>query len=400
MTKFHINPEKGPMPCTAQRGQCLYGPEDHFATRQEAQGVFEERLKQETKPLTSLRKTSREDGFTSTLARLDSRLESASYEEICDYADTSRQNHGRLEDLLRARATQGHAQASHLTAFDPKNPQAATPVSPKTYKVLREAHTSYRDQTAIMVEAYLNSRFHESAVHPYSPVARVGQAVPLTSYAQEDPRWYTSRYNTLGGSDIGGLVLQDFFPEEDLTSFDRLNIYKLEKSKTAPPTLEDATRSYNLKAEIRRGPLYRGTVWEGLVREDFARENPALTVYATHGQYAHPERPWQRVNFDGLYSDAGEDEVSGLLEVKTGSVPSLWDAGPPPVYRAQALYYLNATGLNEARVRALLNDAEVRDFRLTSQDEVVPGCGLTMEEYMEKRVIPWWEDLQTRRPQM
>lgn len=43
--KFHINPERGPMRCTATKRPCKYSGSEHFDSKQTAQEKFEESLK-------------------------------------------------------------------------------------------------------------------------------------------------------------------------------------------------------------------------------------------------------------------------------------------------------------------------------------------------------------------
>ncbi len=147
----------------------------------------------------------------------------------------------------------------------------------------------------------------------------------------------------------------------------------------------------------KRGPLYRGTVWEERIRNIYAEAHPEYRVFSAEAQYLVPERPWQMVNLDGVIAEASSGVPKGILEIKTGGLSSKWEKGIPLSYRGQMLYYLNACGLEFAEVRALVNDSEVHEFRLYADDEVAPGSGLTMEEYIQKRVQPWFEAVKERR---
>lgn len=44
--KFHINPERGPMKCSATKRPCKYSGDEHFDSRESAQGSFEASLRE------------------------------------------------------------------------------------------------------------------------------------------------------------------------------------------------------------------------------------------------------------------------------------------------------------------------------------------------------------------
>lgn len=485
MTKYHLNPDKGPMRCSAEEGQCPYGTEaPHFTDHEVAVRAYEQQLSSETEPYSPHRKADRPapgkvgilsykqhpkapvrsynlhvlevgGGFVkgrlvdggeyrsfreglvkgwetagdsssypnlvtpsvrvkkekppepeppevtielpAKYAELDKRLESADYAEALDYANSSRENYGDLSALIAMRARQSPGLYERVNDCNPKNPDAQRPISNKNFTLLKREFGAYRDQTAFLIEAKIQSKFYTSKTIPLDETKPIGKAVPATQFPQSDPRWYTQRYDSIGGSDVGARVLQDYVPEDELTNFDKLYISKVEKSKLVPLTSEEIAKRTNTQDPSRKGPLYRGTVWEDYIRDGYAEDHPELTVYDTKGQYFGNGDTRQRVNFDGILSDREDKQPNGILEIKTGGVPETWEDGVPVTYRAQTLYYLHSTGFDFADVRVVLNDGDVRDYRLHRDDEVYPGSGVKMSDYIRDRVTPWFEELRARR---
>lgn len=407
MAKYHLNPAKGPLRCTAADGQCPYGSDaPHFATKVDAQEAFEQKLELETNPLNSIRKPKTlnrpkvlksKGAFTPELHNLDEKLESLEFDEIQEFANDSPATHRKLNSLINARAANSPKRYQALHDLDPKNPDAKNPISYSNFKLLNKDWGNYRNQTAVLVDAYLQSPHYNSLVENYPDDAKVGNAIPVTSLEHDDPEWHLSRYNSIGGSDVGALVIKEYVPLELQSSFDKLYIKKVETSKMVKPTEETALKSIYMSEQSRRGALYRGTVWEDRIRDDYAKDHPELKVYKTKSQYRSAKNSWHKVNLDGLVSNRPDGKPNGILEIKTGGVPEKWEDGVPPEYRAQTLYYLEATELDYADVRILLNDGESRDFRLYRNDEVYPGSGITMKDYIPKRVLPWFDELKKKR---
>lgn len=485
MAKYHLNPEKGPMRCSAEEGQCPYGSEaPHFTDHEVAVRAYEKQLAAETAPYSPHRKTDSpaagkvgilsykqhpnapvrsynlhvtevSDGFVKgrlveggeyrsfreglvkgwetggdaadypnlvtakkrvtkekppepeppkvtillpeKYAALDKRFEEADYNELLDYANSNRENYGDLSALIAMRARQSPQLFEQVNDCNPKNPEAQRPISNKNFTILKREFNSYRDQTAFLIEAKTQSKFYNSKTVHLDETEPVGAAVPATQYPQSDPRWFTQRFDSIGGSDVGALVLQDYVAEENLSNFDKLYISKVEKSKVVPLTQEEIAKRTNVQDPTRKGPLYRGTVWEDYIRDGYAEDHPEMTVYDTKGQYFGNGDARQRVNFDGILSDREDKKPNGILEIKTGGVPEIWADGVPVTYRAQTLYYLHSTGFDFADVRVVINDGDVRDYRLNRDDDVYPGSGVKMSDYIRDRVNPWFEELKAKR---
>lgn len=330
-------------------------------------------------------------------AELEAKFEDKDYDSLLEYANASEENYNDLSALIAIRARQSPELYDKINDCNTKNPDAQNPISVKNFTILKREFNAYRDHTAFLLEGKLNSKFYNSKTIPLDAKEPLGNAVPATQYPQSDPRWYSQRFDSIGGSDVGALVMKDFVPEDELESFDKLYIKKVEKSKVVPLTQEDLAKRVNVEDPARKGPLYRGTVWEDYIRDGFAEDHPEMTVYDTKGQYYGNGDPRQRVNFDGILSDREDKIPNGILEIKTGGVPEKWEDGIPTAYRAQTLYYLHSTGYDYAVVRAVINDGDVRDYHLHRDDEVYPGSGVTMSEYVRNNVEPWFEELKAQR---
>lgn len=399
MAKFHINPQKGPLPCTAAVGNCRYGSEqEHFKDFATAQRNYEKTLAGENQPFSTHKRATpvddREKFFTPRLKKLDERLEKKGYDAVMAYAASSPQAHKALDSLIEARAWKSMRSFERLEKLNPFSASCKSPVTYASYKKLKQELDAYKDSTAVMVEAHLASPYYRSeAIEKDFP--SIGNVKQVASYVHGESAWYTSRFDTIGGSDVGKLALHDFTAPDKVKPYDKKNYEELVTSKSAMVTPEQIQKSIDASELSRKGSLYRGSIWEDRIRDQYSREHPELKVYKTKGQYASKDRDWVRVNFDGLVSDREDGKPNGILEIKTGADPADWAEGVPLKYRAQTLYYLNATGFEYADVRVNLNDGDSMEFRLYSTDDVSPGTGITMNDYFTKRISPWFEEVKS-----
>lgn len=400
VAKFHINPEKGPMPCSAQEDQCPYGADaPHFENKADAQRAFEAALEKETQPLGSLRKnTARElEERKSDFAKT---FESMEYSQIEEFANDSKDNHKIIDSIIDDRVKESYERYLKLDDTNPYNPDAKNKCDVETYKSLKRDYESYRDKTAELVEAHTESKFYVPAAKELPDPSRLGNAVQTTGFEPNSREWLEARFDTVGGSDVGALAKMDFTPAKDLKFYDKKGLERSELSKIEMPSDESIAKSQNLSRGGKAGPLYRGTVWEDRIRDDYTKDHPELTVYNAKDQYMNPERPWQKINVDGVISDRPDGKPNGILEIKTGSDAAAWETSVPIGYRAQSLYYLNATGLDFVDVRALVHDNEVKEYRIYANEEVAPGSNVNMEQYINNRVSPWFDGLKARRTQI
>ena len=384
--KYHINPDKGPLICEAKTPDaCLYGSDaPHFGTKEEASEQWQKDLKNTFGSIPVKRRKTRKNILTN--------YEEMTTESLIDFADESFANYQVVESIIDERLKYTEDRFSSLARINPYlNESSACPKG--VYKSLIRDFNSYRDKTAELVEVSLESKFYVPSYTVLDNPPYVGKAVLTESRVQQTAEWVKERYNTLGGSDVGVLASIDF--TENPSGLMRASIKGLEKSKIIPPTEEDLNKHFGKPQ--RKGAMYRGSVWESRIRNDYAKDHLEMKVYDVEGQYLHPERSWQKVNFDGVISDREDGHPTGILEIKTGSDAQAWSDGPPLNYRAQTLYYLNTTDLEYADIRAVINDNEVIEYRLHKDEEVAAGAGINMETYIQQRVIPWFDDVKSRR---
>ena len=380
--KYHINPDKGPLVCEAKTPDaCLYGSDaPHFATKAEASAQWQKDLRETFGNIPAKQRKIR----TSPL----NNYESMSTEALVDFVDRSKANLNSVEKLINDRLNYTAQRYDALSKINPYlNQESSCPKG--VYKTLVRDFNSYRDKTAELVEVSLESRHYIPSYEKVENPPVIGQAILKSSMKQQSAEWEHDRFNSLGGSDVGVIASVDF--EENPDSLMRASMKGLEKRKTIQPVARE------FDTVVRSGAAYRGSVWESRIRDDYAKDHPEMKVYDIEGQYIHPEREWQKVNFDGILSDREDGAPNGILEIKTGSDAAKWADGPPLNYRAQTLYYLNATGFEYADVRALINDNEVIEYRLHKDDEVAPGSGINMETYIQERIAPWFEEAKAKR---
>lgn len=418
MPKYHLNPEQGPLPCSAREGKCHYGPTaPHFRDIETANLAFAELMSKEVDPLAGLRRA--EDSvrdavkpmtankisnkmqvvkkmYTPELRALEEELIDQGFPGAIMYAEESPETFAKLNELINVRASASPRVYAQMRNYDPRNDDASNPLSRKGFDLLEKSWRDHRNNTAMLVEAYQDSGFYKSKARELPDDVQVGYSKKLKAIAYSDPEWHLNRFDTVGGSDVSAVVIQDFIPEADRSSLEALTVRKVESSKITQLTDADVYKRINADAS-RNGPLYRGHVWEQRIRDSFVEDNPRYTVYETDAQFAHPEREWQRANFDAILSSRPDGKPDGILEIKTGGDPDVWKQGIPVAYRAQTLYYLNTTGLDYAKVRVVLNDGETRDYTLHKNDDVVPNCGMNMETYVKNRVADWFDALKAKR---
>lgn len=388
---YHIGKD-GPAPCTASVKKCPYSDTSpHFATMKEAEQYYEEVRESESDGMTLKKSSStRSQPIDVTLSR----------EQLQESVNKSKSNYTKICGVLNRRLDNTRDMYSRLESLNPyRDHDGEETVSYTAFKNLKSQFNAYRDRTAEFVEAVEASKYHTSPVLSLDDDSRIGNTVLVQSYDANTKEWLLNRVDSMGGSDIATLVDWDFTPEDQRTYYMRRSYERLVNSKSRVPTDEEMEKSLRLSIGASSGPLYRGTVWEDRIRDDFARDHKdSLVVYNAKGQYINPERPWHKVNFDGLTAPASDPHnVNGVLEIKTGSSAESWKNGVPNNYRGQVLSYLEATGFEQAKVRAFLNDHQSATFTLHRDDEVVPGCGVTMKQYLDTRVGPFFDEVKKNR---
>lgn len=379
--KYHLAPD-GPKKCSANVRDCKY---QHFESLDEAYSAIETEMTAQGRDIVSIRKKPKSKA---PVRREDL---AGSLEKVA----STKTGLQRIESTIDSRLAVTERYVQALDNRDPLNPNAEQPVKKTVYGELKKRLNAYRDRTAQLVEATENSP-HKTHVYVDQDLERVGAAHSVAKFEPNTREWLEARQDTVGGSDVGALAENDLTADEDKTYWMKRNIQSAINSKIMTVTDETVAKSRRLGLG-GRGPLYRGTVWEDRIRNDFAKDHPELTVINSKNQYANEKRPWQQVNVDGILSSDGGKTPEGILEIKTGGAPASWANGVPISYRAQTLYYLNATGLKYAKIRVCLNDTDHRDFTLKADDEIKIGSGVTMEKYIQNRVGPWNRELRGQR---
>lgn len=380
MRRYHLT-DLGPAPCDAKDAQSC--PYETFDTRKEAQARYEVKM-DAISPQRTLKKRSKTNKNISDDLNL-------APDELIDYANSNQMNYSRVNKIIDERIKLTSQKLKEISKLENNGKTDKT-----TIRGLRRELNRYRDRTANYVEASTESKFYSPKWKTLEDENSIGNCFLVESFHPNSRKWLESRKNTVGGSDVSALVEYDFVPEDKRTFFIRNGLERCEQSKTKPLTDEQYSKSLHLSSG-GYGALYRGSVWEDRIRDKYAEDYPDETVFNAKGQYMNNDHQWQKANFDGLLARSGEESPSGVLELKTSSVPEKWDNGIPIGYRAQTLYYLHTTGLSWARVRVCINDHEYKDFDLKANDPVVPGSKITMDEYVNKRVKPWFESLQKQR---
>ena len=319
------------------------------------------------------------------------------YESIEEFANSSPQAHALLDRVIDTRAAEAARTGARLKLLNPYEGGAEACDRP-TYQSLKKDFESFKNKTASLVEAHVESKYYRPAYGELPPGSSVGQAIPTASFEPDSVEWLHQRYDTVGGSDVGVLAVMDFTPESEVMYWDRASLKTVANSKTKLMTPEEIAERNRRKFGGKGGALYRGAVWETRSRDRFVADNPGYRVLNTKDQFVNPSAPWQQVNFDGVLSDREDGQINGILELKTGNDPAKWEKGVPLNYRAQVLYYLNASKLDYAMVGACLNDGEFRYFRLGRHDSVAPGVyDKPMSTYIKERVEPWFLELKAGR---
>lgn len=393
MAKYHINPATGEAgPCRASKGGCPFGtPEEHFDSIEAAREAFEKSMAVAEVP-TLAKKTRRR---VLSRGEFAANVDSISYDELEAFVSHSAENYAFVNQLIEERAPVTILEARRLDAMNPFRNKDSD-CDKETFKELKANHELFRDRTAMLVEAHQQSPFHKPLYETIEP-KKIGKVVLGTKFDSDTKEWLEARFNTIGGSDIGALAVYDFTPKDELTSYEARDLRRVEKSKLQLPSDEEVAKRHAWSRGDRTGALYRGNSWEDRIRDQAVVDNPHLRIYNAKEQYFRPDRPWQQLNFDGLTSDREDGEPNGILEIKTGGVEAKWADGVPLNYRAQVLYYLNATGFEKATVAACLNDGDFRYYTIHRDDPVAPGGTVGMEEYLQSRVIPWFEELKSKR---
>lgn len=215
----------------------------------------------------------------------------------------------------------------------------------------------------------------------------LGDATPIDDVPELSAAWHNLRRGGIGGSTVSKILgfhwktrngypimMDEFEYAEMLTDM----------------AVEKMTKVHHASAPTS-GVLYRGHQWEPV---------SLAWLSLTHGinigiskKTWRGSHPLQVINVDGIILD-DDGNPEGIVECKTSSRTWTWQWGVPTHYRAQVLWYLNATGLKRAELVVRFDNGTFDVFTIHA-DETVDGTDqtekITSEAYMSKIEDAWNE---------
>lgn len=425
--KYHINPTRGPLECSASTPEgCLYGSDaPHYNDFVAAQESWEQSLSDEYGTFNTASKPTINDSNTklspehkdssdydSDVSHFQSdynalkenfvnNFESMEFEDIQYFADTSPEHYKVLDSVIKERGLETSLIRKNLDRINP-NTNGPDKCDQDTYQDLKRDFEAYRDRTAELVEVYCESKNYATLCSEEEPLS-LGNSFRTDRIHPDNPQWREYNANRVDGSEVGVLALKDFGKkstviENALSNIVRDKSTSLENNPHSMNSLNNRNNNpKNLNTELRTGNIYRGEVWNKRVRDDYAQNNPNVTVISATGEYVNPDREWQRVGVDGIIVSKDTKQPEGLLDIKLTGNSKVWEKGIPVAYRAQALYNLNATSLKYTDVRVIIDDNNIVEHRIYADEEIIKGNGVNMETYINNRVNPWFEKIKSQR---
>lgn len=242
---------------------------------------------------------------------------------------------------------------------------------------VREAHRAFKHAT---LERYLlelkrgelenalarevNAVQSEEYPIPEYTAGTLGSATYLGQAETGTPEWHALRQNGIGGSQI--LDAAGFEEGENghlrpksvsgmQYGFQDILAEKTDDAETLVSDTNDAAE--------------RGHLWEPVLLDVYRRATG--TNVSIGKQTWQGSRKWQVVNVDGIVlDDNGVPE--GLVECKNSNRDATWAHGVPLKYRAQLLYYLDATGLSYGDIIWRVN-GDVQYLRILRGEPIDPN---------------------------
>jgi putative phage-type endonuclease len=138
-----------------------------------------------------------------------------------------------------------------------------------------------------------------------------------------------------------------------------------------------------------------GHVLEVPIRAHLQREHDELDIMEVPGTYRNPKFPFILANVDGIAFDMETGELDSVVECKTSENGYGWGpahsrdlADIPEKYRWQVLTYMTVLGIEKARICALLNTVNYREY-VVYFDKAKSAALL-------ERMEAFWEQVQKR----
>lgn len=166
------------------------------------------------------------------------------------------------------------------------------------------------------------------------------EVVQLEGLPREE--WLAARRQGIGSSDVGGVCGLSRFASP-------LSVW-LDKTGQAPEQ-EETDR------------MRRGRWLEDAVAQEWEHETHRATVAPT-AMYRSAEHPFMLASPDRFVMREDSKGFAGVLEIKTSTVPELWETGPPKEVVLQATHQLVVTGHEQGWIAVLLNGRDFHQWQL------------------------------------
>lgn len=263
-----------------------------------------------------------------------------------------------------ARRTERDAHQAAASSYISEVNEGVTSFDPDVYRLhADDVLSAFRAIKDAAITAYEVSRRRDAVENALAQfVHEVYARDPLPEYTSSTLGTATYVGQAEGGSDewhalrqlgIGGSQILDAAGYEVDYSSHRL---RRKSDNGRGYALEDLLHEKTLTPEERvdegSDATQRGHLWEPVLLDAYA-EFTGATVVIGKQTWRGPQ-PWQVVNVDGIVLDA-DGAPEGLVECKNSNNHKKWEKGVPVEFRAQVLYYLDATGLNYADLVARVN---------------------------------------------
>lgn len=257
------------------------------------------------------------------------------------------------------------------------------------YIIAKEELDSVEDSVARRLEYKLK----KMPVAEHWDGDNLGSASKFGEAEELSEEWLNLRKNGIGGSEVleaAGLKNELYARTGKVKKMSDVenewNLVSLANDKLSPAIEEDVENE-------RSGAAWRGHVWEEALLAEYKGQT-GMRVAQNKATWKGDE-DYQLVNIDGLVLD-DDGNPEGIVECKVSENKDLWANGVPPAYRAQALYQLDATGLEYADVMARVG-GEYQRHRIY-KGETIDGTpdGETIDD-VKPRLQEKWDKIQEHR---
>lgn len=219
--------------------------------------------------------------------------------------------------------------------------------------------------------------------HEYAATS-LGTATELSHVEEGSVDWLNLRKQGLGGSQIlaaSGYELGANGKLKKMSEKERAYaLADLMEDKATPAVDADV-------APTGSGAAWRGHVWERALLAQYQKDNPDVVVSTGKATWKGT-REHEVINVDGIALDA-DGTPTHLIECKNSDAAHKWENGVPFEYRAQQLYYLEATGLPFSDVIARV-DGKTQVHRIM-RGESIDGTegGVTIADLTDDLTETW-----------